>query len=68
MEKIIPELVKTDDDGYKALSYDKLTAVLVEAIKELKSEKDTEIAQLKSQNNALKELVCLDHPNAEICK
>lgn len=34
VEKVMPELVKTDADGYKSLSYDKITAVLVEAIKE----------------------------------
>lgn len=34
VENIFPELVKTNDDGYKALAYDKLTAILIEAIKE----------------------------------
>jgi hypothetical protein len=34
VEPVIPEIVKTDKDGYKAIAYDKLTAVLVEAIKE----------------------------------
>jgi hypothetical protein len=34
VEKVLPELVHTADDGYKSLSYDKLTAVLVEAVKE----------------------------------
>ena len=34
VEPVIPEIVKTDKDGYKAISYEKLTAVLVEAIKE----------------------------------
>ena len=34
MEKVLPELVSTDSDGYKSIAYGKLTAVLVEAIKE----------------------------------
>lgn len=34
MEEVIPELVKTDAEGYKAVSYEKITAVLVEALKE----------------------------------
>jgi len=34
VEKVIPEIVKTDTDGYKAVSYERLTAVLVEAVKE----------------------------------
>lgn len=34
VEPVIPEIVKTDKDGYKAIAYEKLTAILVEAIKE----------------------------------
>jgi hypothetical protein len=34
VETVIPELVVTDDKGYKALSYDRMVPVLVEAIKE----------------------------------
>ncbi|MDZ7832992.1 MAG: tail fiber domain-containing protein [Desulfobacterales bacterium] len=48
VEKVVPELVKTGADGYKSLSYAKLTAVLVEAVKELKNENN----EFKSQNNA----------------
>ncbi len=33
VEKVLPELVRTDKDGKKSLAYDKLTSVLVEAIK-----------------------------------
>ena len=36
LEAILPELVSTPEDGYKSVDYTKLTAVLVEAIKELK--------------------------------
>ncbi len=34
VEKVLPELVSTDSEGYKSIAYGKLTAVLVEAIKE----------------------------------
>lgn len=34
VEKVLPELVLTDDKGYKMVQYDKLNAVLIEAIKE----------------------------------
>ena len=34
VEKIIPEVVFTDRDGYKSVSYPNITAVLIEAIKE----------------------------------
>ena len=43
VEQIIPEIVNTESAGYKAVAYDKITAVLIEALKELKLEKDSEI-------------------------
>ena len=45
VEKIFPELVETDKDGYKSIDYSKVTPVLVEAIKE----QQTEIDQLKER-------------------
>jgi hypothetical protein len=41
VEKIYPELVLTGPDGYKAVNYAQLTPVLIEAIKELKTEVET---------------------------
>jgi len=35
IEKILPELVSTRSNGYKAVKYDKIVALLIEAIKEL---------------------------------
>ena len=35
VEKVLPELVSDRENGYKAVKYDKLTAVLIEAVKEL---------------------------------
>ena len=35
VEKILPEIVETRDNGYKAVKYEKLTAVLIQAVKEL---------------------------------
>ena len=34
VERVCPELVSTDSDGFKSVSYSRMTAVLVEAIKE----------------------------------
>ncbi len=39
MEDVVPEVVATDNQGYKSLDYSKLTALLIEAVKELKTEK-----------------------------
>ena len=35
IEAIFPELVSTRENGYKAVKYEKLVAVLIEAVKEL---------------------------------
>ncbi|MDG5815498.1 tail fiber domain-containing protein [Chitinispirillales bacterium ANBcel5] len=49
VEQVLPELVHTDADGYKSLSYDKLTAVLVEAIKEQQMVIEEQNAQMEEQ-------------------
>jgi hypothetical protein len=49
VEPVIPEIVKTDKDGYKALSYEKLTAVLVEALKE----QNQKIKELEAKINKM---------------
>jgi|GEM_PF-1703757 len=54
VEKIIPEVVTTDKEGYKSLSYDKLTAVLINALEDLKMESDSKIDLLKKENDSLK--------------
>jgi len=53
VEKIIPEVVNTDKEGYKSLSYDKLTAVLINALEDLKMESDSKIDSLKNENDVL---------------
>ena len=40
VEKVIPEIVTTRDNGYKAVKYEKLVPLLIEAIKELSAEID----------------------------
>jgi len=40
LELVLPELVSTSDLGIKSIKYQNIVAVLVEAIKELKSEID----------------------------
>ncbi|MFA5199168.1 MAG: tail fiber domain-containing protein [Candidatus Omnitrophota bacterium] len=48
MEKEFPELVMTDKEGYKSISYDKFTAVLLEAIKEQENKINSQQAVIKS--------------------
>ena len=50
VEKVLPELVKTNKDGFKAINYAEMTAVLVEAVKELSAQID----DLKKENSQLK--------------
>jgi hypothetical protein len=45
VEQVLPELVVTGEDGYKAVDYSKLPLLAVQAIKELQAENET----LKSQ-------------------
>ena len=54
VEKVFPELVSTDSDGYKALSYGRLTAILLEAIKEQQVQIDeltTRLQKLEGLSN-----------------
>lgn len=34
VEKVLPEIVSTNEEGYKAVDYSKLTPLLIEAVKE----------------------------------
>ena len=45
IEKVLPELVVTRDNGYKAVRYEKIVALLIQAIKEQQSQID----ELKSK-------------------
>jgi hypothetical protein len=51
VEKVLPEIVSEDNKGYKAVAYDKLTVVLVEAVKE----QQKTIKSLQSENAMLKD-------------
>ena len=64
VEKIIPEIVEQTEDGYKAVEYQKLVALLVEAIKEQqaiidgqKTEMTDMRAELDGRLKALEELL-----------
>jgi hypothetical protein len=48
VEKVVPELVSTDSEGYKSIAYGKLTAVLVEAIKALQQQNKKMAQQIEA--------------------
>jgi hypothetical protein len=50
VEKVFPELVAENEQGFKGIAYSKLTAVLIEAIKEQQGQ----IATLQRENEQLK--------------
>jgi hypothetical protein len=50
VEQVLPELVVTNEDGFKAVDYSKLPLLTIQAVKELKAENDA----LRAENNDLK--------------
>ena len=54
VQKVAPEVVRQDDEGYLAVDYGRLTPLIVSAIKQVKSEKDDQIASLHAENAVLK--------------
>ena len=58
VEKVLPELVNTDEKGYKSVAYANVVPVLVEAVKTLKQDNDgkqKQIDNLKTENAELRE-------------
>ncbi|MCK5680032.1 tail fiber domain-containing protein [bacterium] len=49
VEKVLPEVVSEDLEGYKSVDYGKITALLIEAVKELRSQNQS----LYQQNQTL---------------
>lgn len=47
VEKILPEIVKTRENGYKGINYLNIIAILIESVKEIKKE----LEQIKNQIN-----------------
>ena len=48
VEKIFPDLVHTDEAGYKSVEYGNLVAPLIEAVKELNAKVDAQAEQIKA--------------------
>ena len=54
VEEVLPQVVSTGSDGYKSVDYGRLTPVIVEAVKQIKCEKDEQIESLRTENAELK--------------
>jgi hypothetical protein len=60
VETAFPELVSTwGAESYRAVDYGRLTGVLIEALKEIRAEKDAQIAALEGRLAALEQSVGL---------
>lgn len=58
VEAVFPELVvNSEQEGYKAVEYAKFTSVLIEAVKELRSEKEAQITALTARLERLEQTV-----------
>jgi hypothetical protein len=53
VEAVFPELVASTTEGYKSVDYTKLTAVLIEAVKELKTENESLKIRLEALETTL---------------
>jgi hypothetical protein len=53
VEKVFPELVVTDKNGYKAVDYPKITPVLVEAIKDQQKQINDQQQQINSMKQKM---------------
>lgn len=59
VEKILPEVVSTDNEGYKSVAYQAIVPIVVNAVQQLKSMFDSdhsELARLKADNDNLRSL------------
>ena len=68
LETVFPEFVTTGEDGFKRIKYGLgLNMQTIAAVKELRAEKDAEIAELKAKLDAISALLCKSQPQADIC-
>ena len=72
VEKIDPLLVTYNEKGQvEGVKYDRISAVLVNALNEQQARIESlqqTITRQQHEIEALKRLVCSDHPTAELCK
>jgi hypothetical protein len=66
VQQVFPDWVDADEEGYLFVSERGLTAIFVEALRELRAEKDEEIESLKSRLTALEALLELPAGNTRV--
>ncbi|MFT4565998.1 MAG: hypothetical protein ACI9FN_000951 [Saprospiraceae bacterium] len=59
VETVVPEVVRTNADGYKAVDYSKITALLNEAIKEQQIQIEEQAELIKSQQSLVRALLAI---------
>ena len=77
VQKIIPEAVTENDQGYLLVNNDPIIWAMLNAFKEQQAQLDAQREKIEKQENQLKEaarqfedlkqLVCSGHPNADVC-
>ncbi|MCD4657930.1 MAG: tail fiber domain-containing protein [Planctomycetes bacterium] len=60
MERILPEVVMTDENGYKAISYDRIAAVVTEAIKQQQHELSKLSSDMKTMRKIVSGIISVD--------
>jgi hypothetical protein len=75
VEKIFPEWIRDDANGFKTLTVIGFEGIVVEALRELRAEKDAEISsqqkqieKQQTQINELKLMICELKPTANGCR
>jgi len=63
VEKVFPELVMENGQGYKGIAYSKLTAVLIEAMKEQQGQMTTQQQQMTAQQD---QIATLEKENTQL--
>ena len=69
-EKVFPEVVRTDDKGWKSVAYQNLVAPIINAIKELNQKLgfvDSRIEKLEKENSDMRAYLCAKDPGAPFC-
>jgi hypothetical protein len=56
VEKVFPDLVRTDDKGYKAVAYDKLSVILLQGIKDQQKQIKSQQEQIDRLQNIVNEM------------